>query len=174
MSNDFGIGLGGEAVAFFDQLFLEGDVVLDNAVVHDDDAAGAITVRMRIFLRGAAMRGPAGMANAIGAVDRLQADDFFEVAQLAFGAADLQSVAVPGNRDAGGVISAIFQPLEPIQNDGHDSLLPHISHNAAHAKLLFRWGNRRILFADVPSTRDLEDNAYRAPFIPPGRNETLR
>jgi hypothetical protein len=38
------------------------------------------------------------MADAVGAIERLEADDFFEIAQLAFGAADLQAFAVAGRR----------------------------------------------------------------------------
>ncbi len=86
----FGVGLGGELVAFVDQLLLQADVVLDDAVVNDDDLAGAVAMGMRVFFRGTAMRGPAGVADAVGAVERLQADDLFQVAQLAFGAAHLQ------------------------------------------------------------------------------------
>ena len=63
--DDFGIGLGGELVAFFDQLFLEAEIVFDDAVVHDDDFAGAIAMRMGIFFGGAAVRGPAGVADAV-------------------------------------------------------------------------------------------------------------
>ena len=48
---------------------LELQVVLDDAVVHDDDAAGAVAMRMRILFGGAAVRGPAGVADAVGAVD---------------------------------------------------------------------------------------------------------
>ena len=39
VGNDFGVGFGGELVAFFDQLPLERQIVLDDAVVHDDDLA---------------------------------------------------------------------------------------------------------------------------------------
>ena len=112
VGDDFGVGLGGELVALFDQLFLEGDVVLDDAVVHDDDLAGAIAMRVGVLFGGTSVRGPAGVANAVGAVERLQADDFFQIAQLAFGAADLQAFAIAGDCDAGGIISAIFEPLQ--------------------------------------------------------------
>ena len=41
MSNDFGIGFSGELVAFFDQLFFQAEIVLDNAIVYDDDLSRA-------------------------------------------------------------------------------------------------------------------------------------
>ena len=89
-------------------------------------------MRMGVLFRGPAMRGPAGVANAVGAVQRLQANDLFQIAQLALGAAHLQAIAVAGHRDTGGVIAAIFQPPQTVDNDRHNPLLSHITNNAAH------------------------------------------
>ena len=89
VGDDFGVGFGRELVAFVDQLLLQADIVFDDAVVDDDDLAGAIAMGMSVFFRGAAVRGPARVADAVGAVERLQADDLFQIAQLAFGAANL-------------------------------------------------------------------------------------
>src|SRR5664280_1335288 len=130
--DSFGVGLGTKFVAFVDQLLLQRDVVLHNAVVHDNDLAGAIAVGMRVLLRGAAMRGPAGMADAVGAVERLQADDLFQVAQLALGAAHLQATAVAGHSNAGGVIAAIFKATQAVNDDRHNSLFSDVSNNPAH------------------------------------------
>ena len=44
------------------QLVLQLEVVLDDAVVNDDDAARAVAVRMRVLLGGTAVRGPSGVA----------------------------------------------------------------------------------------------------------------
>ncbi len=134
MGNDFGVGLGGELVAFLDQLLLQGEIVLDDAVVHDDNFAGAVAVGMRVFFGGTSVSGPARMSNAVGAVERLQADGFFQVAQLALGAAQLQPVPVAGDRDAGGIVAAILQPPQPLNNDGDDTLLTDVADNAAHGK----------------------------------------
>ena len=79
------------------------------------------------------MRGPAGVADAVGAVERLEADGFFQVAQFAFGAADLQALAVAGDRDSGRIIAAVFQPPQAIEDDRHDLLLADIANNATHA-----------------------------------------
>ena len=94
--DDFRVGLGGEFVAFGDQLLLEREIVFDNSVVHDHDLAGAVAMGMGIFFGGAAVRGPARVSNAIGAVKRLEADHFFEIAQFAFGAANLKACAIAG------------------------------------------------------------------------------
>ena len=63
--DDLGVGLGLELVPLRLQLVLQLEVVLDDAVVHDDDAAGAVAVRMRVLLGGAAVRRPARVADAV-------------------------------------------------------------------------------------------------------------
>ena len=108
-------------------------IVLDDAVVDDDDLAGAVAMRVGVFFGGTAVGGPAGVADAIGAVERLQADDLFQVAQLAFGAAHLQALAVAGHRDAGRVVAAIFQAPQAVDDDRHNPLLANVSNNAAHS-----------------------------------------
>ena len=132
MGDDLGIGFGAELVAFFDELALQGEIVLDNAVMHDHDAAGAVAMGMSILFAGAAVRGPAGVANAIGAVEGLCADDFLQVPQLAFRAADLESVAVAGYGDSGGIVSAIFQPSQAINDDRDDLLFANVADDATH------------------------------------------
>ena len=147
VSDDFGVGLGGELVAFFDELALQGKVVFDDAVVHDHDASGAVAMRMGILFRGTAVRGPARVADAVGAVERLQADDLFQVAQLAFGAANLQTVAIAAHRDSGGIVAAIFQPPQALDDDRDHPLLANVSHDAAHANApSFRPGGNRRCF----------------------------
>jgi hypothetical protein len=72
------------------------------------------------------------MANAVGAVERLQADDFFEIAQLAFGAANLETVSVTSNGDTGRVIAAVFKASEAFKDDRNNSLLPNVADDATH------------------------------------------
>ena len=72
VGDDFGVGLGDELVAFGDQLLLQREVVFDDAVVDDDELAGAVAVGVCVLFRGAAVSGPAGVADAVGAVERLR------------------------------------------------------------------------------------------------------
>ena len=94
------------------------------------------------------MRGPAGVADAVGAVERLEPDHFFQVAQLAFGPADLQTLAIAAHRDSGGVVAAIFQPPQSLNDDGNDPFLAYVAHDAAHANapIFGRGVNRRMSF----------------------------
>ncbi len=87
MRDDFGVGFGLESVALRLQLVLQRKIVLDDAVVHHHDVAGAIAVRVRVLFGGTAVRGPAGMADAVRPIERVDADGLFEIAQLARGAA---------------------------------------------------------------------------------------
>ncbi len=81
VGDDFGVGFGDELVALGGEFALEVEVVLDDAVVDDDDAAGAVAMGMGVFFGGAAVRGPAGVADAEGAVERMLAEDFFKIAR---------------------------------------------------------------------------------------------
>src|SRR5262249_49561145 len=107
-------------------------VILDDAVVDDDHAAGAITMRVGVFFRRAAVRGPASVADAVGAVERLEADGLFQIAQLTFGAADLQPFAIAGDGDAGGIVAAIFHPAKAIDDDRPYTLFADVANNPAH------------------------------------------
>ena len=79
VSDDFGVGFGDELVALRGEFALEIEVVFDDAVVDDDDAAGAVAMGMGVFFGGAAMGSPAGVADAEGAVERVVVENFFEI-----------------------------------------------------------------------------------------------
>src|ERR1700686_1265521 len=130
--DDFRVRLGRELVSFSDQLLLERQVVLNDSVVHDYDLAGAIAMWVRVFFRRTAVSCPARVPDTISAVERLQADYFFQIAQLAFRAPDLQPRAVPCHRDPRRIVSPIFQLPQSFNNDRDNLLLAHVSYNAAH------------------------------------------
>ena len=69
--DDLGVGLGDERVPFLLQLLLQIEIVLDDAVVDDDDAAGAVAVRVRVLLGRTAVRRPARVADAVLALERV-------------------------------------------------------------------------------------------------------
>jgi hypothetical protein len=74
------------------------------------------------------------MPNAVSAFQRLEPDYLFQVAQLSLSAAKLHCavVAVAGDGDAGGVISAIFELPQPFNNDGHNALFAYVTYDATH------------------------------------------
>ena len=95
VSDDFCVGLGYEFVALRGEFLFESEVVFDDAIVDDDDSTGAVAVRMGVLLSGAAMCGPARVADSVGALERMLADDLLEVLQLAGSAAQREAVPLP-------------------------------------------------------------------------------
>ena len=63
--DNLGIGFGHEPVIAFLQPGFQFEIVFDDSVVHNDDSARAVAVRVCIFFRRAAVRCPARMANSI-------------------------------------------------------------------------------------------------------------
>src|SRR5262249_21095908 len=111
--------------------------------MNDNYLPAAITMGVSIFFRGATVGGPARVSDAVSAIQRLQADNFFQVAQFSFGAANLQAFTIATHGNAGGVVATILQPLEAIQNDWYDTLLANVPHNTAHAATPFFGGENR-------------------------------
>ena len=75
VGDDLGVGFGGELVAFGDEGGFELEVVFDDAVVDDDERAGAVAVGVGVFFGGAAVGGPAGVADAVGALHGVFGED---------------------------------------------------------------------------------------------------
>ena len=122
MRDDFGVGFGLEGMALALELFLERQKIFDDAVVDDDDIAGTVAVRMGVFFGGAAVRGPAGMADAVIAIDGIEAQNVFKIAQFPRSAADPESLIVTVDGEPGGIVTAIFEAFEAVQDDGNGAL----------------------------------------------------
>src|SRR5262249_47321393 len=138
MSNNFGVGFSDKLVAFGLKLHFQFEIVLDNPVMYDHNLAGAITVWVGVFFGGAAMGGPAGVTDAIGPFGWGLAQRLFQVAELAGGAANFK-LAFPGDhRDAGGVVSTVFEFAKSLDDDRHNLLRSDIADNSAHARGLLK------------------------------------
>ena len=131
VGEDLGVGLGAERVARFRELRLALGEVLEDAVVHDDDLPGAVGLGMRVQLRRASVRGPArvpdpGRAGGGRAVELLD-----EVAELAGRAVDREP-AVRQGRDARRVVAAVFEPLQPLEEERARLTGTDVADDAAH------------------------------------------
>ena len=111
---------------------LQVEIVLDDAVVDDDDLAGAVAVRVGVLLGRTAVRRPARVADAVVARERIQRDDVFEVRQLAGAPAQLDR-AVVHDRDAGRVVAAILEPPQAVDEHRHDVLGSDVADDPAHS-----------------------------------------
>ena len=132
MGDDFGVGFGLEFVAFGDEVLLELEIVFDDAVVDDHEGACAVAVGVGVFFGGAAVGGPAGVADAEGAVDGVGGDDGFEVAELAGGSAEFEGGGASGYGDAGGVVAAVLEAAQAFNDDGDDGLGANVTNDSTH------------------------------------------
>ena len=102
----------------------------------DDDVAAVVAVGVGVLLGGAAVGGPAGVADAEGAVDGIEAEGLFEVAELALGAADSKLSVVAVDGETGGVVTALFEAPEALQ-DNRDCFVPSdVADNPAHGYII--------------------------------------
>ena len=74
VGHDLGVGFGDEVVIALAQSLFELKIVFDDAVVNDDDAAGAVAMRMRVLFGRTAVCGPTRVADAVSAVEWTQPD----------------------------------------------------------------------------------------------------
>jgi hypothetical protein len=106
--------------------------------VDDDEGAGAVGVGVGVLFGGAAVGGPAGVADAEGSMEGVVGDDGLEVAELAGGAAELEyALAVgagsTGDGDAGGVIAAVLETAQAFEDDRDDGFWADVTNDSAHA-----------------------------------------
>jgi len=136
MGDDFRVGFGDEFVTFGDKILFELDIILNDTVVHYDDFTVAVAVRMGIFLGRASVRRPAGVSDAVHAVQRSDADGFLEISQLAGGAANIELAVVADHCDPGRIIAAVLEPPQAVEDQWNNALGPDITDNSAHDEIL--------------------------------------
>ena len=129
MRDHLGVGLAGELSPGRGDLALQRLEILDDAVVDDGDALGR--VRMRVRFRRRAMRRPARVADAGVAGERLGHEPRLEVDELSLGAAAGEAPVLE-RRDAGGIVAAIFKPLQRIHDQRRDRPMTQNADDAAH------------------------------------------
>jgi hypothetical protein len=88
-------------------------------------------MRVRIVLGRLAVRRPASMTDADRSGQRLAGQPVFQIPQLAFGATPRQHATLERG-DACGIVAAVFEALERIDELGRSRLAADYSDNAAH------------------------------------------
>ena len=158
MRDNLGVGFRSELGAAPFKLFAQLAEIFDDAVMHDRETLGG--VRMRVVLGGPAVRRPARVADAGGAGQRLATEPRLQIDQLAFGA-PAREMAVLDRCDAGGIVTAIFQTLQRIQQLAGDGVAPEYSDNAAHG---FLEPTPRLAAPTMRFKRDLTHRGNQNPF----------
>ena len=98
-------------MARLDELLLQGGEVLDDAVVHHGEIVRARGVGVGILLRGAAVGGPASVADAADSLGEAAGDRILEVCHLAHPMGEVQPLPVLDGH-AGGVVPAVLHSLQ--------------------------------------------------------------
>ncbi|MNT21274.1 hypothetical protein D3C72_1566090 [compost metagenome] len=96
-----------------------------------DQADAASLVRMGVGRGRSAVGGPAGVTDADGSGQGFGGQHGLQFADLALGAAALDA-AVDDGRDPGGVIAAVLQPLQAVDQTGDDGACARNADDAAH------------------------------------------
>ncbi len=95
VGQNFGIGFGFEDIALGEKALLQFLKVFDDAVVDDSQIAVAADMRMGVALGGHAVRGPAGMPDAVdGQRIGIMGKFFLKRRQFPFGLDDVQLAAL--------------------------------------------------------------------------------
>ena len=133
----FGVGLAQERVAVAEELGLQLGEVLDDAVVDDGELVIIGQVRVGIRVGRAAVGGPTGVADARRAVRH--GVGFQIIAQdgeLARALAHVHVARVIDDGDPGGVVAAVFQTRETLEEDLLAGASSDISDDSAHGPIV--------------------------------------
>ncbi len=134
LDDDLGIGIRIEDDAFSHQILTQFKVILNDSIVDDDEITVHADVRVRIAFRGCAMRRPARVTDPDLPCDRTAAHPIAQIGQLAHIAPD-GDLPVFKHGQPCRVVTAIFQALQTIQNNGCRIPKADITHNATHGLL---------------------------------------
>src|SRR3954466_5438826 len=116
MGEHFGVGFGAELVSLVLEHLLEGQVVLDDAVLDNHYVACAVAVGMGVGLVYLAVGGPARVADAFVPFEGAIGEDLLQVAQLASTTAQVY-LAVMLHGDARRVVASILKITKPFVDD---------------------------------------------------------
>jgi hypothetical protein len=129
---DLGVGLGGEPVAGVLEVRTQFGEVLDDSVVHECDPLRGADVRVGVGVVGRTVRRPARVADADGRLgQRLVADRLLEVPELAGPLLGGQR-PVCGQGDAGGVVAAVLEATQALDDHTLGAPVTHVTHDPAH------------------------------------------
>ena len=134
LDEDLRVRLAFKGIALRGQFFLQDAVIFNDAVVDDAHPGGGMGVAVHIA--GLAVGGPAGVPDAAETLAQaLQRQLFPQLCQppLAF---DYPDAALHGQGHPGGIVPAVLQFLQTIQQHILCAALARIAYNATHTKHL--------------------------------------
>ena len=109
-------------------------MIFDDAIMYDSNTIVA-GMRMGIVLARRSMRGPTGMRNPPISLHLLLRDQFGQHTDPANAAHALQTSLcriMLHHGESGRIITAVFEPPQPIQNDGNGLTLADVADDSTH------------------------------------------
>ena len=117
MRQNFCVRLGVELVSPLDELLAESLVIFYDTIVHKIQAPRAIGVRVGVFAGYGSMGGPAGVADSNRPGNRILFDLCDKIGNTPHGFSHFDATRLKQS-DASRIISAVFQSMETIKQDG--------------------------------------------------------
>src|SRR5437764_344225 len=115
MRQNFRVGIGAKlCVAILDELFFEGLIIFNHAVVDERDLATGVEMRVGVFISDFSVRRPARVTYAKGSGRRFFRNQFGQRSDSPGAFPGLDLIAVY-DRDTGGIVAAIFETTKTIK-----------------------------------------------------------
>jgi len=134
MSEDFGVGFGSKiTITVPNQLIFQRLVIFDHSVVHECQFPSRVEMRMGVLVRWLSMRRPPSVAYTESSVRRFFRHEFSQLSDSPGALARFDAIAV-NDRNPRGIVTAIFQAAQPIEQDGSCLRTSDVSDNATHAE----------------------------------------
>ena len=137
MRDNFGVGFGGEFVALFDEFPLQSEIILDDAVMRNNDAPFAIAMGMSILFRGASVGRPTRMPEPELPRHGLLLEQLLEIFEFAGTPPDPELLAFD-DCDSRGVVPAVLQRSKPSHDDRNRITWPDVAENPTHGRRITR------------------------------------
>ena len=131
MGEHLAVGLRKENVALLGEAVFVFEIVLDDAVVYQRQFAGCVEMRVRVGIGWFSVGGPAGMADAGGAVDGPAVDEVREVVDAPRAFAHLDVIAVE-EAESGRIIAPVFQAPESLEQEFGGLAVARVCEDATH------------------------------------------
>ena len=132
MRQHFGIGFRGELDPFALKLLLEREVIFQHAVMHDGKVAGTAGMRVGIGIGGPSVRGPAGVADAIGSGAGFVLDRLGQLGNSTSAFTQMKLVPSAGD-ETGAVVASVFEAFQAVKQDRRRFGLTREPYDSAHA-----------------------------------------
>ena len=133
MRQDFSVCFALQVVPAVRQKSANGLIVFNDAIVNDGDATAASCVRMGVDVAGGAMCCPPGVSNAHCAHRCVVVQMRFQIGNLPLFFFNPENLVGLKGRDAGTVVSSVFESFQPIQQNRVSFLLADVSNDSTHA-----------------------------------------